>query len=159
MEVTKVISGGQVGADIAALRAAQQLGIATGGYAPKGWRTKDGSNPALALLGLKEHTSPLYPPRTKTNVRTSDATVRLAHNFSSPGEKCTLRAIREFQRPYFDVRILYEAGVWIIKLDPAHVREFLTKHNVHTLNVAGNADPTIERLVERFLTRVLRPRD
>jgi hypothetical protein len=38
--VTKVISGGQSGADLGGLRAAKVLGIQTGGSMPKGFLTR-----------------------------------------------------------------------------------------------------------------------
>jgi predicted Rossmann-fold nucleotide-binding protein len=41
--LTRVISGGQTGVDQAALRAAKTRGIATGGFAPKGWLTEKAS--------------------------------------------------------------------------------------------------------------------
>src|SRR4051812_38794183 len=56
-----VISGGQTGADIGALRAAKALGIATGGYAPLGWRTETGERPSLGIdYGLVESDSADY---------------------------------------------------------------------------------------------------
>ncbi len=53
----RVISGGQTGADQAALRAARAAGIPTGGWAPLGWKTEEG--PAPRLAGLRPWH---YPP-------------------------------------------------------------------------------------------------
>ena len=51
----KVVSGGQMGADVAGLRAAKELGIPTGGFAPAGWQTSKGPQPGLATeFGLLE---------------------------------------------------------------------------------------------------------
>lgn len=50
----RVISGGQTGADQAALRAARACGIPTGGWAARGWLTEDGPAPWLAEWGLAE---------------------------------------------------------------------------------------------------------
>ncbi len=70
--VIKVISGEQTGADQAGLRAAKACGIATGGMMPKGFRTLDGPDKALAEeFGLREHTSPSYNMRTSANARDS----------------------------------------------------------------------------------------
>jgi hypothetical protein len=57
----------------------------------------------LEVYGMKEHSGG-YAARTEANVKDSDGTIRLAKNFKSAGEKCTLRAIKKwFRRPHFDV--------------------------------------------------------
>jgi hypothetical protein len=71
--LTKIISTGLTAADRAALEAAVELCIPTGGTAPKGWRIQNydgstGSDPELAQFGLVEHESAEYPPRTRQNV-------------------------------------------------------------------------------------------
>jgi len=43
----RIITGGQIGADQGALRAARAAGIATGGWAPAGWETEAGPAPEL----------------------------------------------------------------------------------------------------------------
>src|SRR2546422_7963506 len=48
LRLTKIISGGQTGADMGALLAAQDLSVESGGVAPKGWLTEEG--PQLFLL-------------------------------------------------------------------------------------------------------------
>lgn len=158
--VKRVISGGQVGADIAALRAAKELGLETGGYCPAGWTTKTGPNPELgSLYGLEEHASSLYPPRTFANVRESDATVRFAMNFMSSGERCTLKAILQYDRPFYDVALKLGPDNRIILVaayrHPTHFRRWLERQHVETLNVAGNALPDIEPFVESYLRAAL----
>lgn len=44
----RIVSGGQTGADQAALRAARAAGLPTGGWAPRGWLTEEGPAPWLA---------------------------------------------------------------------------------------------------------------
>src|SRR4051812_12471606 len=90
----RVVSGGQSGADQAALRAARAANIPTGGWAPKGWRTEDGAAPWLADFGLVECPESGYPARTRANVRDSDVTVWFG-DWHSPGGKTTLDACRE----------------------------------------------------------------
>ena len=41
----KIVSGGQTGVDRGALQAAMDLGLDWGGWAPKGWRSEDGTIP------------------------------------------------------------------------------------------------------------------
>jgi hypothetical protein len=132
----KVISGGQNGADQAGLRAAKACGLPTGGWIPKGCRTLDGPRPDLLdEYGMTEHASEKYPPRTEANVKDSDGTIRFAKTFSSPGEKCTLKAIKWYNRPHFDVNISKPP-------DPEEVLSWLKKYDIKVLNVAGNSEQT-----------------
>ena len=90
MRLRKIISGGQTGADRAGLAAAALLGLETGGTAPQGYRTMEGSDFDLRdTFGLKEHWSSAYPPRTECNVKDSDGTIRIARDFDSAGERLT----------------------------------------------------------------------
>jgi len=61
----------------------------------------------------------------------SDGTIRLAVDFTSPGEKCTMAAIREYNKPHIDVDLLEP-------LDPSVVRKWLVDNDIKILNVAGN---------------------
>lgn len=132
----KIISGGQSGADQAGLYAAEFYNVETGGFAPKGYRTVHGNFLKLKEFGLIETASGDYPQRTSSNVQHSDATVRLASNFNSPGEILTATLCKSFKKPVFD-----------ILLDGKHYRkkaqqlsEFIKENFVQVLNVAGNAD-------------------
>ena len=102
--ILKVLSGGQNGVDVAALRASKSRGIATGGAMPKGFRTLDGPKPEWAReFGLEEHASDKYPPRTYKNVKDADITIRIAADFTSAGEVCTMNAIMHYGRPHCNV--------------------------------------------------------
>ena len=151
--LVKVVSGGQTGADQAGLKAAQALGLATGGWVPKGCRTLDGPSPWLvSLYDCREHTSDKYPPRTYANVRDSDATLRFAKNWHSPGERCTLKAIQMYHKPYLDIPL---CGPPNIKM----VWSWLNRLHIHTLNIAGNSTrtcPGIEEFTFAFLTKLFK---
>lgn len=83
--VAKVISGLQTGVDQVGLEIAWHAGLATGGTAPKGYRTDAGPAPELGkLYGLEESWSPQYAPRTIKNARTADLTVWFG-DMASPG--------------------------------------------------------------------------
>jgi len=156
--VRKIISGGQIGADIAGLRAGKYLGLETGGYLPHGWKTAHGARPEYAKeYGCIEHASESYAARTFTNVRAADATIRFAISFRSLGEKCTLRAIREYQKPYFDVQYEFfpETGQIITVSSHGEVAQWLLENEVKILNVAGNAKVELEPVVEDFLIKTL----
>jgi len=130
----KVISGGQTGADQAGLIAAREFGIATGGWMPQGHQTSTGPNPELAReFGLKEHHGG-YAERTETNVRASDGTLRIAGTFNTLGEKCTLKWIRHHGKPSLDVAMNAPIAV-------EDVVEWINRHEICVLNVAGNREP------------------
>ena len=153
MLLDRVISGGQTGADRAALAAAKAAGVATGGWMPKGFRAQDGPRPEFAeLYGVREHASDRYPPRTALNVKESDATLRFATDWDSPGEVLTLQLCERYGRPQVEVT---PGGA----ISPADVAEWLARNNVRVLNVAGNAErtsPGIEAFVTAFMAEVFR---
>lgn len=142
MNLKKILSGGQNGADQAGLVVGKRFGLETGGFIPKGWKTLEGPRPDFErTYGLVEHSSTDYAPRTHSNVEASDGTVRLAGDFTSAGEKCTLRSLKLLGKPHFDVDLA----------DPPPVDYFvswLNDNNISVLNVAGNAESTFARCHE-----------
>lgn len=134
----RVISGGQTGADQAGLAAAKMCCIPTGGWMPKGFLTSSGPDPDLAReFGLKEHAGG-YSDRTGANVRDSDATIRFAASFQTYGERCTLRWLLQFGKPYLDVNVAAPPP-------PRKVADWLAANRVRVLNVAGNSEPKSKR--------------
>lgn len=150
--ITKVVSGGQTGADRAGLIAAKKAGIPTGGWIPKGALTEEGSKPELLTeYGLQETLSKEYAFRTELNVKMADATLRFAANWSSPGEKCTLKAIKKHKKLHYDVDIR-ETNICEEEMDA--LVDWLFINNIKILNVAGNKEttaPGIGLWVEKFL--------
>lgn len=144
-----IVSGGQSGADQGVLMAAKALGIRTGGYAPKGWRTEYGPAPWLADYGLVEHVSSHYPPRTGANIKLADATVIFGR--PSPGSSKTLNLCEVDGKPV----------IWITANRPGEIirlRLWLARYRPKTLNGAGNREsvsPGIRDLVKDFLVKVL----
>jgi len=151
--IEKVISGGQIGADIAALRAARKLDVPTGGYMPLGWLTIKGPRPEYEpWYGMVEASVPGYPFRTMMNVRESDGTLRFATSWDSRGELATLREIRKYRKPHYDIHPSY-----ITTMDEqlSAVRQWISDHDIKILNVSGNATIGIEPFVEEFIERLL----
>jgi hypothetical protein len=144
----KVISGGQTGADQAGLRAAKAVGLETGGWLPYGCRTLKGECRDLLIeYDMQEHPKRGYPARTEANVRDSDGTLRFAANFGSAGERCTMKAIRWFGRPHFDVDIKNFPSVEV-------VFDWIFDKKIKVLNIAGNSEetaPGIEEKVYEYL--------
>lgn len=137
-----VISGGQTGADQAALRAAKALGYGTYGFAPRSWRTEIGPQPELgAIYGLVESRFTEYYRRTAQNVRHADATVvfkvppvlgvRSGSQFTineciAQGKPCFVFPLSATLQNTFDVESKVIA-----------LRAFIREHGVTVLNVAG----------------------
>ena len=96
--VAKIMSGGQTGADRAALDFAIEHGIPHGGWCPKGRRAEDG--PIDARYQLKEPPSANYVQRTEWNTRDSDGTVvfSIGENLTG-GSKKTVELARKHRKP------------------------------------------------------------
>lgn len=154
MQLKRVISGGQSGVDQAGLYAAKSIGLKTGGWAPKNWKTSEGPKPILLkAFGLQEHSGG-YQDRTWANVKDSDATLRLAINFNSIGEICTLNAIRRYSKPYFDI-ILPDPDLYQMN----DAIEWLHSVPGTILNIAGNRqyrDIDTFTMASRFLECLFR---
>ena len=151
-----VMSGGQTGADQAGLRIAKQFGIPTGGWMPSDWQTEAGSRPEFQqLYGMKCLHTGGYKERTEANVRLSNGTIRFAADFYSMGEKCTLNAINDNNKPYMDIDINNPVSTTI-------VAKWIREKNIKKLNIAGNKQPAkpnakafkITEFTEQFLTEL-----
>ena len=139
MKLRKVISGGQTGADRTGLECAKELGLETGGIAPKGFRTELGPDLTLKQFGVTENGSSSYHPRTLANVLSSDATVWFGNPFS-PGGKLTHKYCSQYQKPFL--------------INPSNLEGIAEEFEV--INIAGNRASTnpavIEQVREAFKT-------
>lgn len=166
----RVITGGQSGVDLAALRAARACGVETGGTAARGWLTEDGPAEWLKDYGLTECETPGYPARTAANVRAADA-VLLLGDPHSPGSTRTLREVlRCGGRPVLICSRVHEGESVEVRLDATRAEAWpvyppdehlvwmwLRANGVEVLLAAGNresANPGIGRAAERWLKRV-----
>jgi len=144
----KIISGGQTGADLAGLKVAKKLGFDTGGWAPKYWLTSKGpQKKLLESFNLVESTR-AYKGRTAENVRDSNATIRLAVSFDTPGERCTMDAINSYKKPWLDINLLKPLGL-------RDALDFLVLVRPAILNIAGNTEGTNNYKVEELVTEYL----
>ena len=85
--VKKIVSGGQTGADRAALDVAIKLNILHGGWVPKGRKTDGGILPYM--YKLKETSSGGYPNYSERNVIDCDGTLIFARGKLTGGSKLT----------------------------------------------------------------------
>ncbi len=127
----KIVSGGQTGADRAALDFAIQRGIPHGGWVPKGRKAEDG--PIPRQYRLKETHSASYPERTEQNVIHSDGTVIISHGSLTEGSANTAKMAKKHDRPllHLDMKRLTvrEASQMLLA--------WIAENKVEVLNVAG----------------------
>jgi hypothetical protein len=102
--VSKIVSGGQTGADRGGLDAAIELGIPHGGWCPKGRKAEDGAIPLT--YDLTETGSADYRVRTEKNVLDSDATAIFTCGELSGGSKLTADLAEKHGKPWIHIDIL-----------------------------------------------------
>ena len=110
--LTKIISGGQTGADRAALDVAIELDIPHGGWIPKGKKTEAGVIPDK--YQLKEMPTASYPKRTEQNVIDSDGTLILTHGKLTGGSALTARMIRFTKDGYRAVKLVSKGKSYLL---------------------------------------------
>ncbi len=155
MSVRRIISGGQTGADRAALDAARALRIAHGGWCPKGRRAEDGIIPGR--YDLQETMSANSAVRTRRNVRDADGTVLFTRGEPTGGSQLTAKVARELCKPllHLDVAFIQDHS------DAARyeLNEWIGQHGIRVLNVAGSREsecPGIHATVFDFLTKAFK---
>ena len=151
--VKKIVSGGQTGADRAALDVAMKCGVETGGWIPKGRWAEDGPI-SLDYGGLVETESSDPSVRTSLNVRDSDATLIVSHGALQGGSLLTLQEARQQGRSVLHIDLSVTPQVSAT----AQVSDWLRGVDGSTLNVAGpraSEDAAIYRAVVELLQSVL----
>ncbi len=139
--LSRIVSGGQTGADRAALDVALEKGLEVGGFVPRGRVAEDGAIPER-YPGLVETDSEDPTVRTARNVDSSDATLIVSHGPLSGGSLQTLEDARRAGKPtlHLDLNALTETAA------VAQLRTWLQAVGPRTLNVAGpraSEDPAI----------------
>ena len=156
----KIISGGQTGADQGGLYAAARLGVESGGYAPKGWKTETGSASWLGSFGLVEYALPGYPPRTKANIDSSHATI-IVGDISEPGSRLTLQMcersgkpvlVLSYMRPEEDAVWQIRNFLWGVASDSQKNWEY--EGDPIILNIAGNRE-SVAPGIQNYVTEIL----
>jgi len=146
--IKKIISGGQTGADQAALDAAIKWDIPHGGWIPKGGRTEAG--PLPNRYQLKEMPTGNYPARTEQNVIDSDGTLIITHGELTGGSEYTWAMTTKHSRPYFHADLDITSNINSAQA----INWWIKEYNIETLNVAGSRgskDPDIYRAVMKIL--------
>ena len=126
-----IISGGQTGADRAALDWAIEHGLAHGGWCPAGRKAEDG--PLDAKYQLAETESAKYRVRTSRNVRDSDATLIVTVGDLDGGTLETLRIAERLRKPVRTIQVDSTPTDAVIDA----LRDWLRSSGANSLNVAG----------------------
>ncbi len=152
--VEKIVSGGQTGADRAALDVALELGLCAGGWIPRGRRAEDGSVPQR-YDSLVEAESDAYEVRTELNIVDSDATLVLAFGPPAGGSALTVRLARSLRKPVLTVDLERDTR----EEASARIRSWLAVTRPLVLNVAVprlSEEPRISDAAASILRGALR---
>ncbi|MGP0094366.1 MAG: putative molybdenum carrier protein [Xanthobacteraceae bacterium] len=156
--VKTIVSGGQTGADRAALDLAIANGIPYGGWCPKGGWAEDYPEPPGLLTkypNLRETPNADPAQRTEWNVRDSSLTLILLNNGElerSKGTQLTIAVAKSLGRPCLVIKMNSDRAI-------DHARDWLRqKLGEGVLNVAGpreSESPTLYLHAGAFLKRAL----
>ena len=147
----KIISGGQSGADLAALDAAISLGVEHGGWLPKGRKTENG--PLPSKYNLQELTTGKYRARTEQNVLDSDGTLICSFGPLTGGSALTEALAIKHHRPCLHIDFTFFPGDKAV----AAVEQWLQENQIQILNVAGpraSNDPRIYNAVFTLIQKL-----
>lgn len=149
--IAKIISGGQTGADRAALDVAMSLGIPHGGWVPRGRLTEAGVLPDKYVMD--ETISADYAERTERNVTDSDGTLIVAFGRLAGGSAYTRLMAEKHGKPWLHVDPDAQDETSAVEI----VFGWLEAGQIKVLNVAGpraSEDARIYEVTGRLLRLV-----
>jgi len=149
----KIVSGGQTGADRAALDFAIERNVPHGGWVPKGRKAEDGRIPDR--YQLQELPTESYRERTERNVIDSDGILIISHGELIPGSGSayTARMAGKHSRPWLHLDMVK----FTVHEGAQALREWVTEKGITVLNVAGpreSQDPKIYSVTRSVLEAV-----
>ena len=150
--IQEIRSGGQTGADRAALDWAIGRGLPHGGWCPRGRLAEDGR--LARCYQLQETPSAGWSQRTRWNVRDSDGTLIVNLGRLEGGSLLTRRVATQLGRPCLVLQL--DRGVE--ERPVAELRAWLAKHRIRRLNVAGPREskrPGIASVTRELLDRAI----
>jgi hypothetical protein len=130
--IKKIISGGQVGADQAALDVAIRYGIPHGGWIQKGRKTQNGILPLK--YRLKEMSTASFKDRIEQNVIDSHGSVIVTHGALTGGADYCRKMAQKHGRPclHIDLNTISEFTA------AARLNAWIKENNIEILNVNGS---------------------
>lgn len=138
--VKKIISGGQIGVDQAALDVAIKLAISHGGWIQKGRKTQSGTLPDK--YKLQEMPTASYIKRIEQNVINSDGTLIISHGRLTGGSDHSRKMVLKHKRQLLHIDLLQIEALQAAKL----IDSWISLHQIKILNVTGpraSEDPKI----------------
>lgn len=150
--ILKVMSGGQTGADRAALDAAIASGVEYGGWLPRGRKTEEG--PLPLSYKLEELASADYRDRTARNVFDSDGTLLVSHGKLTGGTLLTKIFAEKYNKPWLHLDMRRQSREEALSA----CEEWLCRNGIEVLNVAGpraSGDPEIYDTVRELIGHIL----
>ena len=166
MPITRIISGGQTGADRGGLEAALYCDVPHGGWCPKGRKAEDGRIPDR--YHVQEMSSADYLARTEQNVIDSGATVVFTLGRATGGSLKTIEFAHTHQKPWIHIDVdkmslekaVKEIADWLQGRGDYNHDEYIAQPpgNV-VLNIAGSRESKadgIQDLVEAIIVDVIR---
>jgi hypothetical protein len=127
----KIISGGQTGADRAALDVAIKLGIPYGGWIPKGRITEEG--PLPEKYQMQEMPTESYAARTEQNVIDSDGTLIICRGRPTGGSDYNREMALKHKKQLLHVDLNQTSSLDASSL----ISSWIKLYQIKTLNVAG----------------------
>ena len=154
MGIKKVISGGQTGADQAALDAAIEMGVSHGGWVPLGRLTEKGRLPVR--YKMQEINAIDYDQRTELNVMDSDGTLLFSDGKLAGGSALTKKLARKHLKPCLHIDVKDVAEYKAVEI----IKSWLEVRKIEVLNVAGpraSESPVMYDKVLNIMKSVLYP--
>ncbi len=144
----RIISGGQTGADQAALDTALKYNISYGGWIPQGRKTEAGPLPSRYRMSVMPTSD--YRDRTLQNILDSQGTAVLYHGRLMGGSRLTRELAKIQNKPCIAVNLVTHDPLEAALMLQAFVKDW----NIGVLNVAGpraSHDPDIYMDVKMVL--------
>lgn len=134
MALYRIVSGGQTGADRAALDASLKIGFPCGGWCPANRQADDGLLPLK--YPLTEIPSGGYRQRTIRNVKESDGTALLFFGNPIGGTELTLKTCIRLNKPH----LLIDASIISYSEATNVLLKFIKEKSIGVLNIAGPSE-------------------
>ncbi|MFC1862674.1 putative molybdenum carrier protein [Thermodesulfobacteriota bacterium] len=152
--IEKIISGGQTGADRAALDMAIETAVPHGGRVPKGRKTEDGR--LSAKYHVQETNAIDYAQRTGYNILDSDGTLIISHGNLKGGSSLTRKLAQKHHRSCLHIDLDTISEYRAVEI----IQTWIESKDIRILNVAGpraSEDPMIYDDVQNILRSLLYP--
>ncbi len=148
----KIISGGQTGADRAALDVAINFEIPHGGWVPKGRLAEDG--PVPEIYQLRETESSNYEQRTEQNVIDSNGTLIISNGSLTGGSAFTQAMAMKHKKPWLHIDLMQTDAFCA----SVAIESWISENGIEILNIAGpreSKDKNIYQATKDILEVVL----